>query len=829
VKNNNLTGAFMSISIQDYYTSSTAGTLQYSGLTSETNWVDLVDDLMEIERYTINNLSDWKEEWAEKITSLQGLDSSLLILETIAGGINTAAEFYCRTSSSSDEDVLTVTNTSAAIPGAHSITVGSNIAHKLASQGWADQDTTAVGDKGGNFVISVGSQGTITISDADITGATTLEDLRDLINNDAENTGSKSVTASILNDGSGTNPYRLVITADNGGPSYEISITSNPTGLNFTGNEIGPADNSTLSGTATATSLGHYSGTISDSSQFATYTFTNSTGSDQTVGSGTWNLSWSRDKGGNSGTVSLGSDYTPGDTIEIEEGVFIQISAGTIKNGESFTVDVFNMDVDTAELCSGWGGDSDAVASGGNYLGSTSKTFTFSISGSGTKTIGTDSFDLTWTDSEGNSGTISVTDSDYTALEVFQGVTVSFNNTRTVEAGDTFSIDVFNSTLQAANSEGLAQVEVQTHSGFTDENTSCVTTVDGTFSYTYGGVTRSISVSADSTLAELRDLINNDDDNPGVTAAIIDDGSGLSTAFHLQLIGNDSGAAHAIEGVSHTLNNFSKGGTSGFGFTQTQNAQNAMIRVDGYPTDTSEYIQRDSNTIGNLINGLTMSLLGTGTSTISITNDTDAIKGEIAEFVQTINSVLDYIKEQTDYDEAGEGENNGVMIGNYAYQIISQRINDILSSAVPGLTDGVDTYTRLSQIGISTDPDQDGKWVIHSSTLSAALSNDIEAVCNLFTRNETTDVDGIAELVRDETDKLTKDYADANPGIVSVLINNYEEIIDNIDSKIEREERRLALVENRLNTKYTNLEVLLSELQNQSDYLTSMIEQLNKD
>jgi flagellar hook-associated protein 2 len=783
---------------------------------------------MAVERFHINRLNIWKQEWSDKITASQGLDSRLLILESVAGNFNSETEFYSRTSTSSDEDVLTVTNTSSATPGAHSVEVGTSIPHKLASQGWVDENTTAIGDAGGDFVISVGSQGTITIDDATIDTNTTLQGLRDLINNDAENTGDKAVTASIIDDGSGTNQYRLVITADHGGPDYEISVTENPTGLNFIGSEIGLADNSGLTGTATATSLGNYTGTISDASKFATYTFTNSTGSEQTVGSGTWDLSWSRDKGGNSSSISLGSDYTPGNTIEIEDGVFIQVEAGTMKNSESFAVKVFNMDVDTVELCSGWGGDNDAVTSGGNYLGCTNKTFNFTISGSDTKTIGTDSFDVTWTDGEGNSGTINVTSSTYADLTVYQGVKISFGDAKSVVGGDTFSVDVYNSTIQAGNSEGLARAEVETHSGFVDEDTSYVTTADGTFSYTYGGVSRTIDVSANSTLSDLKGLINNDTDNPGVTAAIINDGSGLSTACHLQLVGNDSGAAYTIEGTSHTLNDFAKDGTTGYGFTQTQAAQNAMVKVDGYPTDSSEYIQRSSNTIGDLITGVTLSLSGTGTSTVSITDDTNAVKTKIEDFVESVNSVLDYIKEMTAYDETGEGENNGLMIGNYAFQIVRQRINDILSSPVPGLTDGVDTYTHLSQIGIKTDPDQDGKWIIDSATLYDAISNDLEAVCNLFTRNETSGVDGIVELIRDETDKLSEAYSAADPGIVSILINRYEEIIDNIDDKIEREERRLALVENRLNIKFVQLEILLGQLQGQTDYLTSMLDNLPK-
>ncbi len=823
----------MTVSLSGVYTSGSAGTLQYTGLTSDTPWVDVVDDLVELERFHINRLETWKSDWEEKITATQELDSRLLILETKAGNLNSAIEFYSRTSASGDEEVLTVTNTSPAIPGAHTVTVGSNIPHKLASQGMSSTDTVIYNGADKTMTIYVGSPHI----DVTVTDGMTLSGLQAAI--EAADS-SDILTAEIIDDGSGTNPYRLVITANNGGPDHEISITQNPTDLNYYDNDISPVDlddgGVTWTG-ATVTSMGYFTGVATGGNAYRTYTFTASgTG---TMGSGNLTINWTGTNGGaGSGSFSVGSDYTPGDTITIEDGLKLEFESGNITSTQNFVVRAYSTDIDDPEMGT-WNGTS-SVTSDGNYLGSTNKTFNFKVSGSDTYTIGTDSFDITWTDTEGNSGTISVTDTSFTNLTVYQGVSISFEDTKTVKGGDTFSIDVFNSTLQANLAEGLAQVEVETHSGFVDENTSYVTSSEGTFSYTYGGVSRTITVAANSTLADLRGLINNDTDNPGVTATILDDGSGLSTAYHLQLIGNDSGAAYKIENITHTLDNFAKGGTTGYGFTQTQTAQNAMIKVDGYPADSDEYIQRDSNTISDAISGVTMSLLGTGISTISITNDAGAIRTKIEDFVDSINSVLDYIKEMMAYNEQGEGENNGPMIGNYTFQIVQQRINDILSSPVPGLTDGVDTYTHLAQIGIRTEADQiwvetdDGekwaintrRWAIDTPTLDAALSSDLEGVCKLFIEDETSGVDGIAELIKNEADTLTKSYSDANPGIVQVLINNYEGIIDNIDDKVEREERRIALVENRLNTRFARLEVILGQLQAQENYLTAMLDNL---
>ncbi|MCF8067724.1 MAG: flagellar filament capping protein FliD [Desulfobacterales bacterium] len=819
----------------------TAGTFQMSGLTSDTQWADVVDQMVEVERFNINRLELWQAEWEEKLTVISGLDTLLLGLETDAEDLNTAIRFYSRLASSTDEDIVSVSTTSSAVPGAHTVTVGSNIEHRIASQGWLDKDTTAIGDAGGDFIISVGNQGTITIDDADITSATTLEDLQNLINNNAGNTGSMAVTASIIDDGSDSNQYRLVITADNGGPDYEISITGNPTLLNLYENDIAPPDISNLTATSTTaiSSLGNFTGNKSDigSAAYRTYTFTGPS-SDEIIGSGSWHIEWSGDNGGGSGTIELGSDYTPGDTIEIEDGVYIRFDDGILEGGDlTFEVKAYSTNIDDAQL-DDWTGTS-SITMDGNYLGNTNKIFSFTVSESAT--VGSDDFSIIWKDTEGNYGTIDVTADNYTDLEVSQGITLSLS-TGSVSIDDKFSVRATNSTIQAAVSEGLAQVEIQSHSGFIDEKTTAVTSEEGTFSYTYNGVTRSITIPAESTLTDLLIQINIDEDNPGVTASIINDGSGLNNAYHLQLTGNDTGAAYNIENISHTLDNFDMGGTTGFGFSETQAARNAMIKVNGYPVDASEYIQRSSNTVGDVIGGTTLSLQDAGTVTVTINTDNSAIIEKIHGFVDSVNSTLDYIKAMTVHIEQGSEQYDGPMQSNYTFQIIQQRINAVLSGSVPGLSDGVDTYTHLAQIGITTENAQIAiaandlewstsirRWEINDIELINALNNDVDAVANLFILNDKTEVEGIAELIRIEADTITAPYTDEDPGLLAVLTENYNNIVDNVDLKIEREERRLLLVENRLNQRFTALETLLGELSSQESALTSMLDALKQD
>ncbi len=64
----------------------------------------------------------------------------------------------------------------------------------------------------------------------------------------------------------------------------------------------------------------------------------------------------------------------------------------------------------------------------------------------------------------------------------------------------------------------------------------------GTFIYSYNGKEVAITTTATTTLEDLVGLINNDADNPGVTASLLNYGG----AYHLVLSGNDAGSDYQI-------------------------------------------------------------------------------------------------------------------------------------------------------------------------------------------------------------------------------------------------------------------------------------------
>lgn len=324
----------------------------------------------------------------------------------------------------------------------------------------------------------------------------------------------------------------------------------------------------------------------------------------------------------------------------------------------------------------------------------------------------------------------------------------------------------------------LALSDKQTHEGFVDENTTAVHSGPGnaTFSYDYAGESYSVTVAAGTTLAGLAAAINNDVDNPGVTATILNDGSGTD-AYHLVLTG-ETGAINEITNISETLDNFTNV------FTETQTAQDAQIRVDGYPS-APDWILSSTNEVTDVISGVTLNLLSANpdeTIAISITEETDAVKDKIQEFVDAYNEIISLINLNTRYEESQEGEEEGTagpLFGDSRVVGIKNNLQTIIASLIPGIQDNA-LYQSLSEIGVKSGTG--GLLSIDDSKLSDALEDDFDAVGNLFAFSSSSTSNNLTYFLRTEETQggvydVVANY-DASGQLTSATINGNEAQID---------------------------------------------------
>ena len=285
-----------------------------------------------------------------------------------------------------------------------------------------------------------------------------------------------------------------------------------------------------------------------------------------------------------------------------------------------------------------------------------------------------------------------------------------------------------------------------------DANTTTLGT--GTLAITVNGTTRNITIdNSNNTLQGIANAINGED-GLGVSASVVNTGSG----YQLLLTSENSGASNAIS-ISVTDNDGNNTDTSGlsrFSFDATQKNMTEMVAAkDLNFTLNGIAISRSSNTVDDLLEGLSFTFTGETTSpaTVQVSQDTDKVVERVQDFVDKYNALKDILNEVTDFNTtSGEAGN---LLGNSAVRTIENQIRSTLSSPVKGLESA--RVRALSELGITSNKDT-GKLELDSSVLKAKLAQAPDDVTALFADQGRTD-DPQVKFVRATSKTVPGSYA----------------------------------------------------------------------
>jgi flagellar hook-associated protein 2 len=356
-----------------------------------------------------------------------------------------------------------------------------------------------------------------------------------------------------------------------------------------------------------------------------------------------------------------------------------------------------------------------------------------------------------------------------------------------VKVADSSNSSVLSATTSSGADDGSHIVQVErlatakamvTDTGYASADTDINPAAsDATFNYVYQGTTYTTSVGANCSLTDLCSIINNDANNPGVKASVVYDGS----QYYLQLRGMDTGDSASLTIASNsTLTGFT---ASDFD-TITSNAS-ALLKLDGWPTGSTSFITRETNTVTDLISGVTLNLKSTGTVTLTVSTDTDAIKENIQTFVEQMNTVRTLLQELTKYDSTSQQAS--ILTGNYGLQLIDTNLKTAVAGKGVGFDYTEDTFSVLSQLGIFTNAEEgsstEGLLYISNATLDAILASNAAGAAELFAANyvgrtDTSDF-SIATYIENTTKCGTYNVSyttDASGKITGATINGHPAI-----------------------------------------------------
>lgn len=332
---------------------------------------------------------------------------------------------------------------------------------------------------------------------------------------------------------------------------------------------------------------------------------------------------------------------------------------------------------------------------------------------------------------------------------------------------------------------------------------------------TINGKAVSIDKSAgdiDAVLAKLAKDINELSD-PKVKATIVQTRPGEKS---LVLTSIEAGEGGKFTLGSDDPDFWQKNDTGGVAL---QEASNASFTINGVTVSSA------TNEIKDVVPGLTLNLTSTGTSTVKVSQDTSGVSDKVDAFVKAYNDIVTAIKNSTKKSEKNsDGTLTLTLQGDPVLRDLQMQLNNWLN----GTFGDNENFKLLSQIGLEVD-----KGVTSASLMTGKISFDKElfqkklaenpsAVEQMFRGTESSD--GVAKLFANNL----KSWTDSVDGIVTSKIKGYDAEISYITEQMTSMKERLAKREDSLKKQYVNLEVVMSQLNNQKDWITSQVSMLTK-
>lgn len=381
---------------------------------------------------------------------------------------------------------------------------------------------------------------------------------------------------------------------------------------------------------------------------------------------------------------------------------------------------------------------------------------------------------------------------------------------RTASLSDTDHLSVTVSETASPDSYEIEVLSLATAHRLRSDAFAAADTVvgEGQLTISVGADSMMIDITAaNSTLAGIRDAINQAEDNPGVRASII---TGTGGAY-LTLTAAASGAANLIRVDAATPGSplealeFGSGTTGNL--TQLAAPTDASIEINGIAVTSA------TNSISGAIEGVTLDLLAAEAGvpvTVDISHDRTAAQDAVAKFVSAYNGVADILGELTAYD-ASTGT-AGALLGDAATRSIKTALREAIGRATGSATE---PFRTLAEIGITTE--SNGNLGLNSVKLGSALDTDFDAVGRLFAAGD----EGIATRL----ESLVGSFLDSD-GRIGTRESTLRTRLADITTQRSDLDQRMEAIRHRYQAQFTALDKLLSQLSQTSNFLSRQLASL---
>lgn len=329
-------------------------------------------------------------------------------------------------------------------------------------------------------------------------------------------------------------------------------------------------------------------------------------------------------------------------------------------------------------------------------------------------------------------------------------------------------------------------------------------------------------------LSSVVDAINNADDNPGVTATLINTGEegGSKIVFSTKETGEENTIEIDTSAMTGQLASLAyKEGMTDSKVEQMQAAQDAKIMIDNFTTVTSS-----NNTFEDVIEGVTLDLKKlTGTSgsenpetddidvksvKITIESDEKSTKDSLKSFVDSYNSLMGTIDKLTGFDadkEPDDPNRAGALNGDSLTRSVTTQMRNLLNEPI----DINGKLYQMSDFGISIQRDGTLELEEDSDKLDDIISENFAVIGQFFAQEDT----GFLA----KADKLLDSFTDKTDGSLSVKEDTLKERQKSLDNDMTELNKRMVAYEDRTYKQFLAMDEAIGQMNNQLSSMMSLM------
>ncbi|SMY31807.1 flagellar filament capping protein FliD [Photobacterium andalusiense] len=329
-------------------------------------------------------------------------------------------------------------------------------------------------------------------------------------------------------------------------------------------------------------------------------------------------------------------------------------------------------------------------------------------------------------------------------------------------------------------------------------------------------------------LSSIVDAINNAEDNPGLTATVINTGEegGSKIVFSTKETGVENTIEIDTSAMTGQLASLAyKDGMVDSKVDEMQVAQDAKIMIDNFTPVTSS-----NNTFEDVIEGVTLDLKKlTGTSgtnnpetddvdiksvKITIESDEKSTKDSLKSFVDSYNSLMGTIDKLTGFDadkEPDDPNRAGALNGDSLTRSVTTQMRNLLNEPIE--ING--KLYQMSDFGISIQRDGTLELEEDSDKLDDIISENFAVIGQFFAQEDS----GFLA----KADKLLDSFTDKTDGSLSVKEETLKERQKSLDDDMTELNKRMVAYEDRTYKQFLAMDEAIGQMNNQLSSMMSLM------